>query len=126
TPERAGGIVLEAYGQRLVLGVFGDRRVDDRLGQIGRERIDALTIGPERLVARIAFEQREDGAAARSAPLHNPQQLAEGHQLLEPALERFARDLPAGREHERALLRRTAAQERLEIALILDEPLLAA
>ena len=63
------------------------------------------------ILSRFAFEERHDGAARRSAPLDDLQQLTERHQLLEPLFERFAGDLASVSEHERARLGRALEQE---------------
>ena len=97
--------------------MFGSR-------EVLRERLDARAIGPERLVARLALEQREHGPPRGTAAFDHLQQLAERDQLLEPALEQIAGDLLAVVEHDHPRLGRAPDEERLERALVLDERLL--
>ena len=67
-----------------------------------------LAIGEERLVARVALEQRQDHVARRPAPLDDLQELPERHQLLEPLLELVAGDLGAVGQHDDARFERRA------------------
>ena len=92
--------------------------------EVLRQGSNRAVVCPECLVARVAFEEREDDAARRAAAFHHLQQLAEPHQLLEALLERVARELLPVRQNGRSRFRRALDEERLELALVLDERLL--
>ena len=130
TPAVARRPVFELDRERLMFGIVGDRHDHLRRPQVIRQRVDGSAIAPERLVAGVALEQRENHPARRAAPFDDLEQLAERHQLLEPVLERQAADFAwsdgLALEHEGAGFGGALDQERLEIALVLDERLAAA
>src|SRR6185503_9167441 len=83
----ARGLVVDGDGQRLVLRILDHVRSDLWRPQVGRQRLHHSTVSPERLVPRVALQQREDGLPRRTPAFDHLYELPERHQLLERALE---------------------------------------